>query len=153
MGVRITAHRLAVTLAAAASGTALTVLVPASAVADHELTPVPCSPRAAACIDLSEDLSWLMEGGAVTYGPVWISHGAEGYETPPGVFRVSFKDRDHVSSIYGSPMPYSVFFNDGIAFHGGDLNEESAGCIRLDLNDAETYFNMLEPGDIVEVVD
>ena len=50
-------------------------------------------------------------------------------------------------------MPYSVFFNDGIAFHGGDLNEESAGCIRLDLNDAETYFNMLEPGDIIEVVD
>ena len=91
MGVRITAHRLAVALAAAASGTALTVLVPASAVADHELTPVPCSPRAAACVDLSEDLSWLMEGGAVTYGPVWISHGAEGYETPPGVFRVSFK--------------------------------------------------------------
>jgi len=24
---------------------------------------------------------------------------------------VSFRDIDHVSSIYGSPMPYSVFFN------------------------------------------
>jgi hypothetical protein len=153
MAVRITARHLAVTLAAAASGTALTVLVPASAVADHELTPVPCSPRADACIDLSEDLSWLMEGGAVTYGPVWISHGAEGYETPPGVFQVSFKNRDHVSSIYGTPMPYSVFFNGGIAFHEGDLDYESAGCVRLYREDAETYFNELQPGDIVEVVE
>jgi len=153
MGVRITARRLAVTLAAAASGTALTVLVPASAIADHELVPPPCSPRADACIDLSEDLSWLMDNGAVTYGPAWISSGAEGYETPPGTFQVSFKDIDHVSSIYGSPMPYSVFFNGGIAFHEGDPDYESAGCIRMYREDAEVYFNELQPGDVVEVVE
>ncbi len=153
MGVRITARRLAVTLAAAASGTALTVLVPASAIADHELTPVPCSPRADACIDLSEDLSWLMDNGAVTYGPVWISHGAEGYRTPPGTFKVTFKNRDHVSSIYGTPMPFAVFFNGGIAFHEGDLEYESAGCVRMYREDAEVYFNELQPGEVVEVVE
>jgi hypothetical protein len=153
MSVRITARRLAASLAAAASGTALTVLMPASANADHELIPPPCSPRADACIDLSEDLSWLMEGGRVTYGPVWISSGAEGYETPPGVFRVSFKNKDHVSSIYDVPMPYAVFFNGGIAFHEGDVDEESAGCIHLAHEDAVTYFDTLQVGDVVEVVE
>ena len=76
-----------------------------------------------------------------------------GTRPPPGVFRVSFKDRDHVSSIYGSPMPYSVFFNGGIAFHEGDLDYESAGCVRLEHDDAVTYFDALQPGDVVEVVE
>ena len=151
MGVRLTA-RLTVPIAVAASGTALTGLVP-TALANHEMTPPPCSARADACVDLSEELSWLMEGGRVAYGAVWISHDAEGYETPPGVFRVTFKNRDHVSSIYGTPMPYAVFFNDGIAFHEGDVNEESGGCIHLEEEDAKTYFDRLQPGDVVEVVE
>lgn len=152
MGVRATCRRLTVTMAAAASGTALTaVLLPAAAIADHE--GAPCGADAAACIDLSENLSWLMANGAVTYGPVPITHGMPGYETPPGVFAVTFKDKDHVSSIYNAPMNYSVFFNGGIAFHEGSLDEESHGCVHLYIDDAETYFYTLEPGDVVEVVE
>jgi len=139
-------------MAAAASVTALTVmLLPAAAIADPE--GAPCGADAAACIDLSENLSWLMANGAVTYGPVSITHGMPGYETPPGVFAVTFKDKDHVSSIYNAPMPYSVFFNDGIAFHEGSLEEQSHGCIHLYIDDAKTYFYTLEPGDVVEVVE
>src|SRR5918998_102687 len=143
MTVRITARRLAASLAAAAFGTALTVLMPASASADHESLPPPCSPQADACIDLSEFSSWLMQDGAVTYGPVLISHGRDGFETPPGVFRVSFKNKDHISSIYNTPMPYAVFFNGGIAFHAGDPYVASHGCIHLYYEDAVTYFDPL----------
>ncbi|MGH4023528.1 MAG: L,D-transpeptidase [Pseudonocardiaceae bacterium] len=113
----------------------------------------PCGSSAEACIDLSEDQAWLMDGGAVSYGPVPITSGEPGYETPVGVFSVSYKDRDHLSREYdNAPMPYSVFFNRGIAFHEGSLNAQSHGCIHLSHKAAKTFFANLHPGDIVQVV-
>lgn len=113
----------------------------------------PCGNSADACVDLSGNQAWLMSNGAVTYGPVRVSHGKPGYETPPGVFSVTFKNKDHRSSIYNNaPMPYSVFFNGGIAFHEGDLESQSHGCVRLAHEPAKTFFYELEPSDIVEVV-
>ncbi|MQA16608.1 MAG: L,D-transpeptidase family protein [Pseudonocardiaceae bacterium] len=144
-------RRAAAQLAIVASATATTLLLPGVAAADHDDS-APCGYSADACIDLSENRSWLMSGGDVTYGPVPITHGKPGYETPPGVFTVSFKDKDHVSSIYDAPMPYSVFFNGGIAFHQGSLQRQSHGCIHLAPEAARTYFYELEPSDVVEVV-
>lgn len=112
----------------------------------------PCGDSADACIDLSENQAWLMDDGAVTYGPVPVSHGKPGFETPPGVFTVTFKNKDHHSSIYDAPMPYAVFFNGGIAFHEGDLGSQSGGCVRLSHEAAETFFYELDPSDVVEVV-
>lgn len=42
-----------------------------------------------------------------------------GYYTPTreGTFHVYYKDADHVSSLYGSPMPFSMFFSGGEAIH------------------------------------
>src|SRR5688500_7038820 len=57
----------------------------------------PCSTAAKACIKLSTNQSWLMEGGKVVYGPVPITHGRKGYPTPPGSFRVTFKNKNHKS--------------------------------------------------------
>ena len=74
-----------------------------------------------ACVDLSANRSWLLRDGQVTYGPVPITHGRKGFRTPPGTFRVASKRRDHVSSIYDAEMPWSVFFNGGVAFHEGSL--------------------------------
>jgi lipoprotein-anchoring transpeptidase ErfK/SrfK len=65
---------------------------------------------------------------------------------------VSFHSRHHVSSIYGSRMPYSVFFNGGIAFHQGDLGGRSHGCVRLSRSAAQTFFATLQRGDVVQVV-
>lgn len=135
--------------AVTATSTALVGTAPASA---HEVAP-PCGASADACVDLSEDMAWLMDGGNVTYGPVTISSGMEGYETPTGTSAVDFKDIDHRSSIYeNAPMPFSVFFNGGIAFHAGDTSEESHGCVRLSDGAAETFYNTLSPGDLVQVV-
>jgi lipoprotein-anchoring transpeptidase ErfK/SrfK len=50
-------------------------------------------------------------------------------------------------------MPWSVFFEDGgIAFHSGSPQRSSAGCIHLDPADAEAWFNYLQIGDMVQVV-
>lgn len=114
----------------------------------------PCGAAASACVDLSADQAWLMDDGEVTYGPVPLSSGKPGYETPTGNFQVEWKDRDHRSQEYNNaPMPYSVFFTDnGIAFHEGDTNEQSHGCLRLAHDAAVTFYDQLQPGEGVEVV-
>jgi lipoprotein-anchoring transpeptidase ErfK/SrfK len=102
---------------------------------------------------LSTNQSWLMDNGKVVYGPVPITHGRKGYATPPGSFRVTFKNKNHKSSIFNNaPMPYSVFFNGGIAFHQGSLREKSHGCIHLSMAAAQKFFGALSVGDVVEVV-
>jgi len=112
----------------------------------------PCAPTATACVDLSANRSWLLRDGQVTYGPVPITHGRAGFRTPPGTFRVESKRRDHVSSIYDAEMPWSVFFNGGVAFHEGSLAVTSHGCVHLSPAAAKTYFSTLSVGDIVQVV-
>lgn len=114
---------------------------------------VPCDAGVDACIDLSANQSWLLKDGAVSYGPVPITHGRAGWETPPGTFSVGWKDIDHLSSEFNNaPMPFSVFFNGGIAFHQGSLSQPSHGCIHLSRAAAETYYNALAVGDKVQVV-
>ena len=116
-------------------------------------TGVPCGAGVDACIDLSANKSWLLDDGAVSYGPVPITHGRPGWETPPGTFNVGWKDIDHKSSEFdGAPMPDSVFFNGGIAFHEGSLSDLSHGCIHLSPAAAETFYNALAVGDTVQVV-
>ena len=112
----------------------------------------PCRSTARACIDLAGNQAWLIRDGDVSYGPVPITHGRKGFRTPPGTFEVSFRNRDHVSSIYDAPMPYSVFFNGGIAFHQGSLEELSHGCIHLSRSAAREFFDSLRRGDVVQVV-
>ncbi|EWC59557.1 putative secreted protein [Actinokineospora spheciospongiae] len=113
----------------------------------------PCTTDADACIDLSANQSWLLKDGQVVYGPVPITSGRPGYLTPPGTFKVQWKDIDHKSSEFDdAPMPYSVFFNSGIAFHQGSLKVKSHGCIHLSNAAAKTFYNGLKVGDVVQVV-
>jgi lipoprotein-anchoring transpeptidase ErfK/SrfK len=113
----------------------------------------PCSISDGACIDLSANKSWLLQGGKVIYGPVPITHGRKGFPTPTGMFHVLYKDIDHKSKEFNdAPMPYSVFFIPGIAFHSGSLSVPSHGCIHLSSGAAKTYFNTLKVGQAVQVV-
>jgi lipoprotein-anchoring transpeptidase ErfK/SrfK len=131
----------------------LAVLTPAVAAAAPSAA-APCGSSAAACISLGRQQAWLMNGGQVTYGPTPITSGRPGHRTPPGTFRVLWKDRNHRSSIFNNaPMPYSVFFtNTGIAFHEGSLSVPSHGCIHLGRNAASTFFTKLSVGQAVQVV-
>ena len=115
----------------------------------------PCGGGVSACISLSTNQSWLIDidSGTVSYGPVPITHGRPSHPTPPGTFQVGWKDIDHLSREFdNAPMPFSVFFNGGIAFHQGSLSDPSHGCIHLSREAAETYFNALSVGDTVQVV-
>jgi lipoprotein-anchoring transpeptidase ErfK/SrfK len=113
---------------------------------------VPCTATARACVKLSTNQAWLLDHGKVVLGPVRVSHGRAGFATPPGTFRVSYKDQDHVSSVYDASMPYSVFFNGDIAFHQGSVRVLSHGCVHLSAGPARTFFDQLQRGDVVQVV-
>lgn len=116
-------------------------------------TSAPCGPEADVCVDLSANKAWLMSGGRVTYGPVPITSGKKGFRTPPGTFRVQWKAKMHLSrSFNNAPMPFSVFFHNGMAFHEGSLRAQSHGCIHLSRTAAKRFFGALAPGDVVRIV-
>ncbi|HEX6344133.1 L,D-transpeptidase [Umezawaea sp.] len=113
----------------------------------------PCDITNGACVELSTQQTWLISNGAVTYGPVPITSGRPGYETPTGYFPVLHKVRHEVSRPYNNaPMPYSVYFTSyGIAFHEGSLTDPSHGCVHLSQEAAATYFDFLQSGQQVQV--
>jgi lipoprotein-anchoring transpeptidase ErfK/SrfK len=94
----------------------------------------------------------MQSGGQVSYGPVSITSGRSGYRTPAGTYSAYWFDKDHKSTIYDdAPMPNSVFFNGGIAFHAGSLSVQSHGCIHLSNSASLAFFNNLAVGDVVYV--
>lgn len=133
---------------AAAGCAALMVATPATA----DAATMPCSRAARACVDLATQEAWLAHNGKVTYGPVKVRTGRPSFPTAAGTFRVTFKDRNHVSSVYHSPMPYSVFFNGGDAFHEGSLAVSSHGCVHLTRAAAVKFYDSLAVGNEVQVV-
>ena len=135
------------------AGVATAAPAPAAVPAAAAKAAVPCRAGVQACVRLSTNQAWLLDGKRVLAGPVPISHGRAGFRTPPGSFRVSYKDQDHISSLFdAAPMPYSVFFNDDIAFHQGSVRQASHGCIHLTSSAARQFFANLAPGDVVQVV-
>jgi L,D-transpeptidase catalytic domain len=144
---------LATLLVAGLLGTGVAAASSPAAAPAATAAAVPCRAGVRACVRLSTNQAWLLDGKRVVTGPVPISHGRAGFRTPPGSFRVSFKDQDHLSSVYDdAPMPYSVFFNGDIAFHEGSVRMTSHGCIHLPATAARTFFANLRRGDLVQVV-
>ncbi len=120
-----------------------------------------CPPRFAACVDLRTQETWLQRGGAVVFGPAPFMPGSETGRVPPGptssatptgAFDVLGKNATQVSSEYGDPMPFAVFFAPGgIAFHEGSLSSSSHGCVHLGADAAKAFFDHLHVGDPVLV--
>lgn len=115
-----------------------------------------CPKTARACVDEHLRISWLQRDGTVIWGPVPILPGTPempgAVATPKGVFRVKWKDADHISNEYHEPMPNAVFFtSNGIAFHGGALTGGSHGCVHLSPVDSDRYFKELSRGSQVAV--
>ncbi|MBN6035859.1 L,D-transpeptidase [Amycolatopsis sp. 195334CR] len=113
---------------------------------------VPCSISSGACVDLSAKKTWIIRDGKVVYGPVPITAGKKGYPTPLGTFSVISKVKNYHSRQFDAPMPNSVFFVPGIAFHSGSLSQQSHGCIHLSPGASAKYFSTLKVGDPVQVV-
>lgn len=137
----------------AASQPALSAATSTSAAGPMVLTArdyASCPAPATACVDLVRHLTWLQSGGRVTFGPVRMEPGRPGsaHPTPRGTFAVSWKaGPTYISTIYGDPMPWAVFFAPGgIAFHGGSLTIPSHGCVHLTVANAHYYNEHLPVG-------
>ncbi len=63
--------------------------------------------------------------------------GSEFNPTREGTFKIYYKDRNHVSGLYGSKMPFSMFFSGGQAvhyssdFHNRGWAGHSHGCVNI----------------------
>ncbi|WP_328605096.1 L,D-transpeptidase family protein [Amycolatopsis sp. NBC_00345] len=119
-----------------------------------EMAPgVPCTITAKACVDLSIHQAWLLDDGQITFGPVKTMPGKAGSTTPLGTWKVLSKEKMHLSREFdNAPMPNSVFFYPGVAFHEGSLSKYSNGCVHLSQSSSLKFFNTLEKGDEVQVV-
>lgn len=112
----------------------------------------PCTATARACVALDDFEAWLLDGGNVVRGPIPIQHGDDVDPTPRGTFKVQWKAEQYTSREYLTQMPYSVFFADGgIAFHEGAQDTPSAGCVKLEREDAKAFFYFLQVGDEVQI--
>ncbi len=104
-------------------------------------------------MDLSSHGAWLTDGaGHVSYGPVAARGGTSSAPTPVGTFHVLSKARHFYSTEFDAPMPYSVFFYPGDAFHADNTSVASNGCIHLSSASAQRFFITLQPGDQVQTV-
>jgi len=115
-----------------------------------------CAPQAkVVCVDLKSQTVWIAKRGVTKWGPYAIRSGRDGYETRKGSFHVQSKDIDHVSSIFGSPMPYAMFFSGGQAFHVSDryLYDPlgSHGCVHILPKVAQDMWDRVNVGTAVQV--
>ncbi len=111
--------------------------------------PKPLPTTLVARIDLTSQTMTVKAGGKTIH--TWkVSTGAPGYATPAGNFRPSWMAKDWRSRQYDdAPMPYSVFFNRGIAVHGttnpGSLGRAAShGCVRLTTSNAGKFFKLVQ---------
>ena len=94
-------------------------------------------------VDLTKQRITAWQGKIVTMNTA-ISSGRRLKDTPPGKYRAGKKERMHISSIYGSKMPYSVHLQGNYFVHGSEqtsFGPGSHGCVRLPMyNDAAQWF-------------
>ena len=109
------------------------------------------------CVDkTSRTLRWVVDGQVLKR--VDTRFGGEATPTREGVFSVSLKSRDHVSSLYETPMPFAMFFSGGQAVHYSPdfaavgYAGASHGCVNVRDYDAIAWiFDQVQVGDKVVV--
>jgi hypothetical protein len=99
-----------------------------------------------ACYDRKSHQVTLWRGGRL-HNAWLVRGGGRGMETRTGHFRVYWRNIDHVSSLYNSPMPYSQFFSGGQAFHGSTymmdpFSGHSHGCVNMYIEDARQLWSL-----------
>jgi hypothetical protein len=108
-----------------------------------------------ACVDLDRQLTWVQQGEKVLFGPVPMRSGRAEYPTRTGSHKIYWRHKNHVSTLYNTPMPYAQFFSGGQAFHAVydtiHTTVGSMGCVNLRLGDARELWDVLKAGDEVYV--
>jgi lipoprotein-anchoring transpeptidase ErfK/SrfK len=132
----------------ATTGGSPTLLAAVAIAQDIATAPLPPPITLTLDVDLKTQRLTVMEGETVKY--VWpISSGRPGYATQAGTFQPQWTARMWYSRQWDmAPMPYSVFFNRGTAFHAtsatGQLGQRAShGCIRLHPGNAAKLYGMV----------
>ncbi|CUR61389.1 conserved exported hypothetical protein [metagenome] len=116
-----------------------------------------CATGRAMCVDkTSRSLRWVVDG--VVLKTVEVRFGSDELPTREGAFAVFSKSRDHVSSLYDTPMPFAMFFSGGQAVHyspdfaANGYSGASHGCVNVrDRAAVEWLFDQVRIGDKVIV--
>ena len=107
-------------------------------------------------VSIPEQRAYLYRNG-LRIAVSTVSTGREGNETPPGVYTILQKRREHYSNLYDdAPMPFMQRLTwGGVALHAGRLPgyPASHGCVRLPAEFAERLFGVSELGMTVVVAD
>lgn len=114
----------------------------------------PAAGKVVITVDLkAQTLSVFRDGYEI--GTAVVLYGADWKPTPTGVYPITQKDADHVSNLYGAPMPYMLrLTNTGISIHGSaDMGADGAthGCIGTPIAFARKLFDAAKLGDVVIV--
>jgi hypothetical protein len=100
-------------------------------------------------VSLVEQRAYLYRNG-VRIAVTTVSTGKPGNETPPGVFTILQKHKEHYSNLYdNAPMPFMQRLSwSGVALHAGRLPgyPASHGCIRLPNEFARRLFDVTTVG-------
>ncbi len=106
-------------------------------------------------VDLeARTLSVFRDGHEIGAAAILKGYGSK--PTPTGVFPISQKDADHVSSIYDAPMPFMLrLTGDGVSIHGSKVERGYAtnGCIGVPDAFAKRLFGVASLGDKVIITD
>lgn len=116
-----------------------------------------CLTGRALCIDkTSHTLRWVVDGKVRS--TLAVRFGASYSPTREGLFHVGWKSADHVSKLYGSAMPFSMFFSGGQAVHySSDFAARgyygaSHGCVNVrDYDGIRSLFSQVVLGDKVVI--
>ena len=129
----------------------------------HNIEPEPgaldprCTTGRVLCVDKTTNtLRWVVDGRVEeTFD---VRFGSDELPTDEGEFSVQSKSPDHVSSLYGTPMPFAMFFSGGQAVHyspdfvANGYNGASHGCVNVrDYEGIAALFDEVLVGDRVVV--
>lgn len=119
--------------------------------------PQECTVGTVVCIDKTQRLVRLVEGGQVAM-TLDARFGALGAATKEGTFEVYDKRADDWSTEFGVPMQYSLYFAGGQAVHYSEVfaaqgyTGGSAGCVNTrDLEGSKALFDQVPRGTKVFV--
>lgn len=105
-------------------------------------------------VDLDTQLISVFRAGH-EIGTAVILYGADGAPTPTGHFPILAKMKDHRSSTYDAPMPYTLrLTGDGVSIHGSNVRWGFAthGCVGVPTAFAAKLFETVKKGDEVVIV-
>ncbi|MFJ5221558.1 L,D-transpeptidase family protein [Streptomyces sp. NPDC088400] len=104
----------------------------------------------------SRTLTWMIDGKVKS--SMDVRFGSQYTPTREGTFKVGWKSRHHVSTLYDSPMPYAMFFSGGQAVHYSSdfaargYSGASHGCVNVrDEKKIAALFSEVRTGDKVVI--